>query len=325
MESRESSQITQEHSYPPIDLIIPMVFPGDPHWQAEYARLSGVSSADAAANVRYRTWKTEELLVQCCIKYMPWLHCIHILLASESQVQPWMEQFKNQNSKFRIVYHRDFIPERLLPCFNVNTIEMWLHCIPDLTEHFIYSNDDLFPLSPLKESDFFQPAADNGQPSMLNHQWLPCQHHNERPYPDPPNIFHRFVKNGLDMVAADFGVKFTDKFLRGGHSMQPMLKSTVVKVCTMHADRISQSFTFRRSPKNFNQYIFPFWQHLSGHYIDQVPRRQYVGPKVPIEKLVAAIREPECGILCINDNEKIEDWQERAEAVRREISAKLAS
>ena len=306
-----------------------MVFPSDPHWRQEYAKCSGT---DAARNVRFRSWGTEELLVRCIMKYMPWLRRIHLLLASESQVQPWMRTIDHSpltidhssvgvshgdsqcsmfNVQCSIVFHRDFIPAEHLPCFNVNTIEMHLHRIPDLAEHFIYSNDDFFPLSPLKEEDFFQ------------HD-LPCQRMEEKPYPASPNIFHRFVMNGLNMVAADFGKHFTTTWLKGGHSMQPMLRSTVEKVCTLHADRISKSFTFARTDRNFNQYIFPFYQHFTGQYIDHAPRRVYVGPKADINKVVEVIRDPNAGIVCINDNEKIEDWEHRASVVRSEISGKLA-
>lgn len=294
-----------------IDLVIPMVFPQDPQWQARYAAASGKSSF-ANNHVRFRSWGTEELLVRCCLKYMPWLRTIHILLASESQVQDWMKPMSNRRNtpKINLVYHRDFIPALHLPCFNVNTIEMFLHKIPFLAEHFIYSNDDFFPLSPLAESDFFRDG-------------LPCQHMTEKPYPTDPNVFHRFVKGGLDMVAADFGKQYTDTWIRGSHSMQPMLRSTVEEVCTRHADRISKSFSFRRSDRNFNQYIFPYYQHLSGKYVDYEPRHAYVGPKATTAQVEAYLRKPNLGIVCLNDNESIADWEQRAAVVRRELAAIL--
>ena len=289
-----------------IDLVIPMVFPQDPEWQRDYASVKGCD-ADVLNNVRYRSWGTEELLARCCMKYMPWVRTIHVLLARESQVQPWM----NGNGKLKTVFHREFMPAEVLPTFNVLTIEMFLHRIPGLSEQFIYSNDDFFPLSPLQPDDFFRDG-------------LPCQHHDEKPFPENPNVFQGFVKNGLDMVAEDWGVSFPSTWLRGGHSMQPMLRSTVEEVCRRHAGRISRSFTADRSRKNFNQYIFPFWQHLSGRYVDHVPRRQYAGPRTPTEDLSAIIRDPQCGIVCLNDNEDIADWQRRAAIVREEIGRKLS-
>lgn len=301
----------------PIDLVIPMVFPQDPEWQRKYRRSHG---DDATHNVRWRSWGTEGLLIRCCKKYMPWVRRVHLLLAEEGQKR-YIEGIEEMGwvEAVDIHYHREFIPERLLPCFNVNTIEMFLHRIPGLSECFIYSNDDLFPLSPLSRDDFFRPVADaTGAVRML-----PCQHHNEKPYPAHPNIFQRFVKNGLDMVASDWGMCFQGTWLKGGHSMAPMLRSTVELVCDRHANRINKSFTPGRTDRNFNQYIFPFWQHLSGRYIDHVPRRQYVGPGTPTERIAEIIRDADAGIVCFNDNEKISDWKKRAEIVRSEISRKL--
>ena len=311
----------------PIDLVIPMVFPQDDIWQADYAFAHGMSAVKARGNVRFRSWDNERLLILLCRKNMPWLRKIHILLAGESQVQQWMKEMKSAESaadnggkellpSLNIVFHRDFIHHSLLPCFNVNTIEMHLHKIPDLAEHFIYSNDDFFPLSPLNPEDFFRLA--NGD--SCAERALPCQQCKVRPYPDKPNIFHKFVKNGLDMIAADFGKRFTDTWLRTGHSMQPMLRSTVESVCTVHADRIGKSFTLSRSPENFNQYIFPFWQHLSGQYIDHMPRHTYLGLMAATEDIVRHLRTEDPGIVCINDNGGIQDWEERARIVKQELT-----
>lgn len=292
-----------------IDLVIPMVFPQDAAWQRDYAGYSSFAAA-AKYNERFRSWGTEELLIECVKKYMPWVRKIHILLARESQRQPWMERLGGGEPEVRLVFHREFMDAKVLPCFNVLTIEMFLHRIPGLSERFIYSNDDFFPLSPLEETDFFRDG-------------LPCQRFEEKPYPKAPNVFERFVKNGLDMVAADFGRTFKDTWLRGGHSMQPMLLSTVRKVCELHADRIGTSFTVERTAKNLNQYIYPFYQHLSGEYVDHVPRRQYVGPRTKTEDIAGIIRDPDCGIVCLNDNEMITDWLDRAAIVRQEIRKKL--
>ena len=297
----------------PIDLVIPLVFASDPNWQKDYLRSHNIGGI-ATKHVRFRSWGTEELLMQCIMRNMGWLRKVHLLLASPSQVQPWMQTLFSRKEEgtpvFVPVYHAQFIPSGHLPTFNICTIEMFLHRIPDLSEQFIYSNDDFFPLSPLAPSDFFRDG-------------LPCQHFDERPFTNHPNIFEKFVKGGLDMVAADFGRTFKNTWLRGGHSMQSMLRSTVEEVYNRHKDRISNSFTQVRSERNFNQYIFPFYQHLSGKYVDHVPKHRYVGPRTPTSEFPSILREKDPGILSINDNVAIEDWQVRAAIVRRELATRL--
>ena len=40
--------------------------------------------------------------------------------------------------------HREIIEQEYLPTFNSHVIEANLHKIPNLSEHFIYFNDDVF-------------------------------------------------------------------------------------------------------------------------------------------------------------------------------------
>jgi hypothetical protein len=44
---------------------------------------------------------------------------------------------------------------------------------------------------------------------------------------------------------------------------------------------------------------------------------------VPTNEVEAYLRSPNPGIVCLNDNECIADWKQRAAIVRREIEARL--
>ena len=129
-----------------IDYVVPMVFPDDSRWQKELDRQRKYHESGSLSE-RYRSWGTEELLVDCVRRFMPWVRNIIILLARESQKQQWMDDYValTKQPTVRIVYHKEFIPEELLPTFNSATIEMFLHRIPGLSEHFLYGNDDMYP------------------------------------------------------------------------------------------------------------------------------------------------------------------------------------
>ncbi len=60
--------------------------------------------------------------------------------------------------------HREIIEQEYLPTFNSHVIEANLHKIPNLSEHFIYFNDDVFVAKPLQKSHFFKP---NGLASIF--------------------------------------------------------------------------------------------------------------------------------------------------------------
>ena len=293
-----------------IDLVIPMVFPADPQWQQEFTRHKG-NGAGAVKHVRYRSWGTEELLVRCCMKYMPWVRRIHLLLASESQVQPWMQSFNLEHVTLNIVFHRDFMPKEYIPCFSSPCIEMFLHRIPGLQEQFIYANDDMFPLSPLHPEDFFRDGR-------------PCQRFVEKPAPAKPNIFQRKCMYQQNMIAAPFGKHYRRTWLKNGHSMAPILKSSCYEVWKRHGEEIIRYLSpLKRTDRSYNHYIYSLYQYFAALDVEHAPREQYVGKNTPVSQIAGIIRDPQAGIVCMNDNESLDDWQKRAAVVRKEIGNKI--
>jgi len=274
-----------------------MVFHGDPLWQEDFRKVHlRYDERNKYDFVRFRSWDTEELLIRCVRRFMPFVRTIYILLARESQRKPWMDV-----NGIRVVYHREFIPEKFLPTFNSCAIEMFLHRIPGLSERFIYGNDDMFPLAPLTEKDFFE-------------GYIPCLRHGEKPFPDNPNIFHLSCRNGLNFVAYEFGKKYTDTWVKGGHSLTPMLKGTW-EYLWKRGGEIEASISAVREPCNFNQWLCPWWHYLAGNYIDRVPSRTYVSTRNSIEEVVKAMSTSK-GIVCVNDNECADNYMEYGNAVK---------
>ena len=291
-----------------IDYVVPMVFPDDPEWRKvlKKAMGKGYEELGAADTVRYRSWGTEELLIRCVRKFMPWVRDIIILLAQESQKQGWMDGYG-----IKVAYHRDFIPKEHLPTFNSRTIEMYLHKIPGLSDMFVYGNDDIFPLSPLEETEFFLDGR-------------PCQIYVEVPFPKRPNLFHKACLNGLNFVARDYRRHFGTTWLKNGHSLAPILKQTCIDLWKRHPKDMGASITPFRNTRNYNQYVYGWEQHFSGRCFPYFPRCRYVGAgKTPAEEAVSAIGNTDYSIVCINDNEARQDMTSYADAVRKAIEERL--
>ena len=290
-----------------IDYVVPMVFHNDVLWQEDFKKVNSVFNADNPYDfVRYRSWNTEHLLIRCVKRYMPFVRNIYILLARESQKQDWMDE-----EGVKVVYHRDIIPGNFLPTFNSLAFEMFLHRIDGLSECFLYGNDDMFPLSPLTEDDFFYGD-------------VPCLVNIEKPMPTPPNIFHRVCLGGMNFVGKEFGKHYTSTIIRGGHSITPMLKSTWEYLWHIGKAEIEASISPFRQPNNFIQWICPWWHYLSGNYVNKAPKRVYVSTKISIEDVVKAISADNAGIVCINDNECEEDYMKYGNAVIQAIKKKLS-
>lgn len=282
-----------------------MVFPFDHQWQRRWQRACGAMLIDdAQLCARYRTWCTEQLLIQCVQRFMPWLRQIIIILAQPSQVQPWMAEMG-----VRVVFHADFIPAEYLPTFSSRTIELFMHRIEGLSDTFIYGNDDMFPLSPLQPDDFFRDG-------------LPCLQMQERQFPDHPDQFHLMCAGGQQLVADVLGVPHPACWLHTGHSLAPIRRSTCEHLWQQCADTLKASITPFRSVRNYNQYIYLWYQYLSGQYAAHVPPRQYVSSKDGADALRRAIREAE-GILCINDSDMTNDIHQLSQIAIAELTKRL--
>lgn len=82
-------------------------------------------------------------------KHAPWASIV-LVVQSQGHVPAWVNR-----QTVRIVLHDDFIPSDLLPTFHFATIAAHLHLIPELSEQYVYWEDDVLIASDLRQSDLF--------------------------------------------------------------------------------------------------------------------------------------------------------------------------
>lgn len=88
-------------------------------------------------------------------KNLPWIN--HIFIVTDNQRPKWLKN----HPQITIIDHKQIIPLNLLPTFNSCVIETYIDKIPNLSEHFLYMNDDVFITQRLNKNDFFD---ENGLP-----------------------------------------------------------------------------------------------------------------------------------------------------------------
>ena len=130
----------------PVDLVVTYVDNTDNIWRNSISKYSHQSDS---VN-RYRSYGLLKYWLRGVALNMPFIRTVHLVVSNIEQVPQYVDQ-----NKVHVVLHKDIIPENLLPTFNSTTIEMFLHKIPGLAEHFIYSNDDLYAINSMTADDFF--------------------------------------------------------------------------------------------------------------------------------------------------------------------------
>jgi len=312
-----------------IDFVITWVDMNDPKWQETFARYSGKidNNKNEVSVARFRDHGLLKYWFRGVEKFTPWVRKIHFVTCGQ---QP--EWLNTAHPKIQMVHHEDYIPNQFLPVFNSSLIEIYLHKIPDLAEHFVYFNDDFFIINHTPKERFFK----NGIPQdiaafRLNlglSLWSKCLKNNIR------IINERFDKK--EIMQRDhykwfnpmYGKKarltrflaWYDKFitLRTPHNAQPYLKKTFEEVWDYAGKELTTMSTHKfRSPEDYTQELFRTWQICRS---DFEPYNTYQDTKMfPLlfraKKAIKAIREQSYSLVCVNDNEHMRNYDQTMQEV----------
>lgn len=111
-----------------------------------------------------------QLSIELLLQNAKWINKIYII--TMNQIPMFLLKNENlsklYNKKIFIIDHKHIIDENCLPTFNSHAIETCIQNIPNLSEHFIYLNDDVLITKKVEPFHFFN----NGKPyfrySLLN-------------------------------------------------------------------------------------------------------------------------------------------------------------
>lgn len=140
-----------------IDVVITWVDGADVQLQQKRQQyLTDTTASDAASATRFASNDEIYFAIASVLKYMP--ECGHIYVVTDQQKPEFLSQFAEENicatDKIQVIDHQEIFKgyTEYLPTFNSLSIEAMLWNIPNLSDEFIYLNDDVFfnaPVSPL--------------------------------------------------------------------------------------------------------------------------------------------------------------------------------
>ena len=277
-----------------MDIVITYVNGLDPEWQKSYEKTTNTPILEK----RFRDWGTLKYLMRGIEANMPFIRKVHLVLAQESQIPEWVNR-----EKVNVVLHSDIIPEKHLPTFNCNPIEMHLHRIEGLDEEYLYFNDDIFPLKPCKPTDFF----DNGQAllGMSRHLFA-------------FDMFKKICRNSDRTARKALGLKPSLCFLRPQHVCTPMLKSVCEEVYEKVEEEIAASLTTTRESNNLNQYLFLDYMYLKGVLRNRrLSKKHFSLGIASASKLRKFLEQPTHKLTCIND---VQMGEEKFQSIQKVLT-----
>jgi hypothetical protein len=131
----------------PIDAVYTWVNHSDQQWQEMWAESFPEEPFDPD---RYTSNDELRYSLRSLYKYAPWLRKIYIV--SNCAQPSWLDD----HEKIVWIQHEEIFPDiSALPTFNSHAIEACLHKINEISEQFIYLNDDFVLSQPCLPTDFF--------------------------------------------------------------------------------------------------------------------------------------------------------------------------
>lgn len=257
----------------PIDIVLLWVDGEDPVWQKRREACRPVEKD--TAEERYRDWGMLPYWFRSLERHAPWVNRIHFI--SDGQVPEWLNK---EHPRLHVVHHADFIPKQRLPLFNSEAIEMHLHLIPGLAEHFIYFNDDMFLTAPARRTDFFRNRlpVDSAVLSILDEDQssfsrLAAMRIINRAFSKRTVLrthFRKWYYPGYgSYLLRTLLLSPWSRFpgMMEPHRPQPYLRSVFEEVWSRETEALQHTASCRfRTIGCVNQWLFRYWQLVNGSF-----------------------------------------------------------
>jgi hypothetical protein len=212
-----------------VDVVYTWVDGDDEAWlAARDARIvasGGTPSERAGGAQRYRSRDELRYSLRSLHLFAPWVRRIHVVTAG--QVPSWLD---TSHEKIRLVDHRDILPASALPTFSSHAIETRLHHVPDLADHFVYVNDDVFLGRPRRPEHFFTPGGQYAA-FVADHRAVGLPGTDDRPYLSA-------AQNNRRVLAEAFGVALTHTMM---HSPHPQRRTVLEEIAARFADEVDRT------------------------------------------------------------------------------------
>ena len=266
----------------PVDFVVPWVDDSDREWQEQ--KRSFEASEDQLSRAenctaRYREWGLFPYWFRAVEQYAPWVRNVYLI--TWGHLPPWLN---TDHPKLRIIRHSDYIPEKYLPVFNSNPIELNLWRIPGLSEHFVCFNDDVYLNSPVKKEDFFSRGLPRycaiSKPQYTSNGMSAFDHilcNNRGLYNSFCSFRDVISKNPEKWFAKCYGKDaeynrrtYKDGYLSGmlfSHVCTPCRKSAMEACHAAFPDALDETSSHRfRSPLDLNHQVFQLWEMVHADF-----------------------------------------------------------
>ena len=207
-------------------------------------------------------------------KNAPWVNHIYIVTGF-NQIPKWLNI---NHPKITVIQQEDILPPDTKHIFNSCAIEASLANIPNLAEHFILSNDDMFFNKPVKPDYFF---------GKDGHAKFRCIYRkNGKAIRDEKSLYLKLLINSAKAIEDAFGVKLYG--IKSSHGMDPYIKSSIKECCEnpVLSKVIDETRNHRfRDEKDVHRLIFNLYDIVKNRAEVIISHSKHVGHNIILDFL----------------------------------------
>lgn len=321
----------------PIDFVVLWVDGSDIEWKKEFNKHLPDNLKYKTLDINENRYRDNGLLkywFRGVEKYAPWVNKIHFV--TNGQKPDWLNI---NHPKINWVKHSDYIDSKYLPLFNSSAIEISIHKIPNLSEHFVYFNDDFFLTNTVSPYYYYNK---NGKPKdmaflytighdLFGHLLM----NNESLIESILNKKNCIKKNWKKWFSLKYGKKLVSTlyfwkrvnhaYIRLHHFSQPYCKETFQSLWNI-ADK-ELSTTLNNRYRDITDYTHNVYREFSLFNGDFVPTNHYKGRKFfditdNTGIIVKTINNKHIHEIVLNDHE-CDDYEQRIKLISETFEKKL--
>ena len=303
-----------------IDFVVTWLDSNDPDWRKDLSYYSPKSKGHKE-KARFREMNIFKYWFRSVEVNAPWVHKVY--LVTNGKFPDWINK---DNPKLELIKHSDYIAEEYLPTFNSRTIELNLHKIKGLSEHFVYFNDDMLLNSPVKPDYYFKDG-------------LPCDLNKETcfnvPIYTPKDKFATYISMLADIGIINKHFNRWETVLQSPkrwfgfhlgisgfimscilsrqrlfigftnfHNEQTYLKSLFNELWDKEPEILQASCTRFREDNTVNSYIFRYWQFARNLFYPMKRSRAFffIIKRDVADLVEKALKNKNIASICLNDS-----------------------
>jgi len=298
-----------------------------------------INNSHGIKKTRFKSINEIEYCVLSILKFAPFVKNIFIVTDNQDPkiFNAVKTNFPERFTNIKIIDHKEIFEnyERFLPVFNSRSIESMIWRIKDLSNNFVYFNDDFFIIRPIKISDWFI----NGNPVLRGNwklapkkqiKWIALSEKirnyfsKEKKYSPKPNFY-------ISQWKAAKIIGFDNKFFRIEHTPHAINRKRLDFFFKKNKTLLEKNISYRfRNYSQFNTVALS--NHLEikkGNSNLEPPKAVYIYPikrhKNYIKnKLEQCDKDLEMKFLCVQslDRSTIQDQQKIMSWIKKRIFKK---